>query len=297
MPFFINRNFENQLYEYLSSIQSWVNARPINLGGMSGPGGGSGGPWGFIGQLPQSRVTYDTSELSASGLPASGWSLLDNLNHIRYRIDTIVAGSMAVQWEDVEISPSITVLNFEGAVTVVDSGAGKATITVLATASGMPAGDSVVYETSFGQSPASGVSNLYSRADHTHGTPSAPASGIQPTREVIFSVSDALIAATGNLRMYNQLGSNFHINKVFIAVNTPPGGTTVIRVDINNNGSSIFTTEAHQPTIAIGAYTGVTTTIDLPDFDDGDYLTLDLDQVGNVTPGSDLTACVILESV
>jgi hypothetical protein len=89
MPFFINRNFENQLYEYLSSIQSWVNARPVNLGGMSGPGGGSGGPWGFIGQLPQTKVTYDTTEAATYALPASGWSLLTNLNRIRSRITVL----------------------------------------------------------------------------------------------------------------------------------------------------------------------------------------------------------------
>jgi hypothetical protein len=87
MPFFINRNFENQLFEYLQSMQSWNNARPVNLGGYSGPGGGGGGPpGGFFGQLPQSRIAYDTTELAASGLPASGWSILDNLNHIRYQI-------------------------------------------------------------------------------------------------------------------------------------------------------------------------------------------------------------------
>lgn len=297
MPFFVNRNFENQLYEYLSSMQSWMNVRPVNLGGMAGPGGGSGGPWGYIGQLPQSKITYDSTEASTDYTPPSGMSLLDNLNHIRYLIDNISAGSIEVRWEDSIINSSITVLNFEGDVVVSDEGSGKATVVITATASGMPAGDSVVYETSFGQSPASGISNLYSRADHTHGTPSAPASGTQPTREVIFSISDLLTVNTGNLRMYNQLGSNFHIGEVFIAVNTPPSGTTVIRADVNNNGTSIFTSEAHQPIISIGTYTGSTTIIDLPDFNNGDYLTLDLDQVGNTIPGSDLTAHVILTVV
>jgi hypothetical protein len=90
MPFFINRNFENQLFEYIQSMQSWNNARPVNLGGVSGPGGGNGGPpGGFFGQLPQSRISYDTSEISASGLPVSGWSILDNLNHIRYKLDNL----------------------------------------------------------------------------------------------------------------------------------------------------------------------------------------------------------------
>jgi hypothetical protein len=161
----------------------------------------------------------------------------------------------------------------------------------------MPAGDSVVYETSYGQTPASGVSNEYSRADHTHGTPPPPASGLQPTREIVFTISEDLSASTGNLRIYNQLGSNFLINEVFLAVGTAPSGTLVIRADVNNNGTSVFTSESNQPTIAVGENTGFSTNIDLPDFNDGDYLTLDIDQVGDSIPGSDLTACVVLESV
>lgn len=66
------------------------------LGGTSGSGGGSGGPpGGFIGQLAQRYSTYDLSEdatLSGSG------SLVDNLNHIRYRIQSLegtVSGGVA----------------------------------------------------------------------------------------------------------------------------------------------------------------------------------------------------------
>jgi len=44
-----------------------------------------GPPGGFIGYLPQTRVTYDYSELKASGI-ASSPTLLDNLNHIRYKL-------------------------------------------------------------------------------------------------------------------------------------------------------------------------------------------------------------------
>jgi len=82
MTFFINRNLENQLYEYFASMQAWNNTRPLNLGGVSVPSGTGGPPGGFIGQLPQNRVTYDFVEASNSGMPASGWSIIDNLNHI-----------------------------------------------------------------------------------------------------------------------------------------------------------------------------------------------------------------------
>lgn len=157
MPFYINRNFENKLYEYFSSMQSWMNIRPIGLGGVSGPGGGSGGPpGGFYGYLPQSRVAYDTSELSSSGLPASGWSILDNLNHIRYRITVIEAsgggsGSFSgieVQKDDSIIGSGITILNFEGSVDVSKVG-NKATI-VVTSSGGSSSGGGGTFETGTG---------------------------------------------------------------------------------------------------------------------------------------------------
>ena len=66
------------------------------LGGTGGAGGGSGGPpRGFSGKLLQTHVTYDTTEASTMSGTASSGSLLDNLNHIRYRIDNIVASGGA----------------------------------------------------------------------------------------------------------------------------------------------------------------------------------------------------------
>jgi len=64
------------------------------LGGTSGSGGGSGGPpGGFIGQLAQRYSTYDLSE--AATLSGSG-SLVDNLNHIRYRVQSLEETSSGV---------------------------------------------------------------------------------------------------------------------------------------------------------------------------------------------------------
>lgn len=57
------------------------------LGGTAGAGGGVGGPpGGFVGQLAQRYVTYDTSEEAT--LEGED-SLVDNLNHIRYRIQQL----------------------------------------------------------------------------------------------------------------------------------------------------------------------------------------------------------------
>jgi len=83
-------NLENQLMEFFASMQSFNKLAIMNLGGTEGPGGGSGGPpGGFIGQLPQSRVTYDTTEAAIWETPSSGRTLVHNLNRIRHRITVI----------------------------------------------------------------------------------------------------------------------------------------------------------------------------------------------------------------
>lgn len=85
------------MYEYEATIIELINSAirsikvlPLVLGGVTDSGGGSGGPpGGFVGQLPQARVTYDTDESADYGTPTSGMSILDNLNHIRARIEDL----------------------------------------------------------------------------------------------------------------------------------------------------------------------------------------------------------------
>ena len=82
-----SRNFEYVVLDMIESANRNFKTNTLNLGGVSGSGGGLGGPpGGFIGTLPQYRVSYDMSEDSTDYTPASGMSLLDNLNHIRRRI-------------------------------------------------------------------------------------------------------------------------------------------------------------------------------------------------------------------
>ncbi len=446
-----NRRFENQLMEYFSSLRALNKLSVLNLGGVSGPAGGSGGPpGGIIGQLAQSNVTYDTTEIATDATPVSGYSLVDNLNHIRYRIQTLENSpeTIAIEKSGITVLSDAQTIDFDGDnITVIASGtkvivtvSGGGTsqdfylddildvnlITVVsgeslvyngnewinATISGgvvggatsldeltdvvitspqesqvltyssgswinanptgsggvstflgladtpstytaasgylvvvndaetavefkdysggfppeshshsldnlsdvvitLPSsgnllsydgttwvnsvfsasgvtypGNSVVAETSFSISPASGTSSLYSRADHTHGTP------YNPPREVVFSITDEIETMSGTLRLYNQLGINYHISKVFLAVGTAPTGAAII-ADVNRNGSSIFLS-GNRPTIPSGSNTGYSTTIETNTFDDGDYLTLDIDQVGSTIAGSDLTAHITL---
>jgi len=102
--------------------------------GKLGPLVLSGPPGGFVGRLPQTRVAYDSAELASMGISVSGGNLVDNLNHIRYRITVLEGGgspgSISIYENDILIASGVTVLNFEGAVSVVDEGGGYVTVTV-----------------------------------------------------------------------------------------------------------------------------------------------------------------------
>lgn len=120
-------SYERDLFNLIDDVKNQVRAMPLYLGGVaSADGGGGGPPGGFVGRLPQNRVTYDLSEL-ATDATASGYSLLDNLNHIRYRLGIVESGtaatsgfSNAVTFEDnVTIEGTTT---FKGVVTFEDTG-------------------------------------------------------------------------------------------------------------------------------------------------------------------------------
>ena len=80
--------YERQFFQYLDNLKRRIYAQPLNLGGLSSSGGGVGGPpGGFLGYLPQTRITYDKLEDATMQTVLSGPSLWDNLNHIRKRLD------------------------------------------------------------------------------------------------------------------------------------------------------------------------------------------------------------------
>jgi hypothetical protein len=122
--------------------------------------------------------------------------------------------------------------------------------------------------------------SYFSLTTHTH------------TGQGLWSVSGALSVATGAVRIYNQFGADKTISKVFIAVNTAPTGASLI-VDVHKNGTTIFTNQANRPAITASNNTGTTTTIDVATFASGDYLTIDIDQIGSTVAGSDLTVHVV----
>lgn len=110
-------NLEQKILQLLrANSYSWFTVG-VNLGGEPGPSGGSGiTPGGFTGQLIQSKVAYDTSEISSLDVPLSlsGASLLHNLNRIRYWMGEKNV-KFVIEDDGIEVASGITVIDFVGA--------------------------------------------------------------------------------------------------------------------------------------------------------------------------------------
>ncbi len=112
-------------------------------------------------------------------------------------------------------------------------------------------------------------------------------------KELRFWVDGNLATGARPRRLYNLTGATLAFQKVHLAVNTAPSGAAII-CDIHKNGTTIFTTQSNRPQVAAGANAGSTTAFDVATLAGGEYLTLEIDQVGSGTAGADLVATVVL---
>jgi hypothetical protein len=109
---------------------------------------------------------------------------------------------------------------------------------------------------------------------------------------VAFTQGGALAVSDGVFRAYNLVQGLRVITKVHLYADTAPTGQA-IKVDIHKNGTTIFTDQDNRPEIAAAANEGDTVTIDDNEWEEGDYLTAHIDQVGSGTAGADLTITVV----
>lgn len=115
------------------------------------------------------------------------------------------------------------------------------------------------------------------------GGPGATGSpGTNGTTEFSFSIPAALVVATGTMRWY--LDRSYTIQNIIATVGTAPTGASVI-FDVNKNGTTIFTTQGNRPTIVASGFSDLTSTPDVTSLVSGDYLTVDVDQVGSTLAG------------
>jgi len=109
------------------------------------------------------------------------------------------------------------------------------------------------------------------------------------TKVLPYSYLGNVVVNIGTFRLYNDTGTTWTITGVRASVGTAPAGAAII-IDVNKNGTTIFTTQANRPTIAAAANTsGNVTNADVTTIAAGEYLTIDIDQIGSTTAGADLT--------
>lgn len=103
-----------------------------------------------------------------------------------------------------------------------------------------------------------------------------------------FTITGALATQVGAVRLY--LDYDCTVLGVRASVGVSPTGADVI-VDVNKNGSTMFTNQADRPRVVAGAFTG-TAVPAVATLARDDYLTVDVDQVGSVTAGTHLVVQV-----
>ncbi len=103
------------------------------------------------------------------------------------------------------------------------------------------------------------------------------------------SLSDPGTAtSSGTHRLYFKDAST--ITNVSAALGTAPTGSTYI-VDVHKNTTTIFPTQANRPTIAISGFQD-DATLETTAITAGQFLTVDIDQVGSTITGADLTVTI-----
>lgn len=112
---------------------------------------------------------------------------------------------------------------------------------------------------------------------------------VVPIEAHTFAVTGTVAVATGKSRIY--LEEAYAVETVRAAVNTAPTGAALI-VDVNKNGTTIYTDQSKRPAIAAGTNTATGNDPAITTLAPGDYLTIDVDQVGSTAAGADLTVTV-----
>lgn len=120
---------------------------------------------------------------------------------------------------------------------------------------------------------------------HADGTFYAPNLG----ETIIVGLDGTLSITTGNRRWPNLTGKTLTITAMSLQLTgAGPVGADFI-VDVNKNGTTIYSTQANRPKVTDGTSAPAYVTPTLPndlDIAAGDYLTVDIDSVGTTTPAA-----------
>lgn len=95
-----------------------------------------------------------------------------------------------------------------------------------------------------------------------------------------FTRTGDLTVQAGTARFY--LPTNITLMSVLASVATAPGLSGVL-VDVNRNGTTVFTTQANRPLIPANGHSSSISVPNVTALTAGDYLTIDVDQIGTNT--------------
>lgn len=117
------------------------------------------------------------------------------------------------------------------------------------------------------------------------------ATGPRGESMITYGKAGPAYVTTGKLRYKFPFAAT--IVGVSVSVDTAPTGADII-VDVNKNGTTIFTTQANRPRVVAGAFSTAAevTNMNVTSIAAGDYITIDVDQVGSTVAGSDLSVFV-----
>lgn len=108
-------------------------------------------------------------------------------------------------------------------------------------------------------------------------------------QEKVYTWPGDAVVDTGSIRIYFKRAAT--ILNVYASASTAPTGASLI-VDVNLNGTTIFTTQGNRPTIAISGFSDMTAAPDVTAVSAGDYITVDIDQIGSTIAGADIVVGV-----
>lgn len=102
----------------------------------------------------------------------------------------------------------------------------------------------------------------------------------------IFTVPGTLSVGSGRAKFF--IPGAITLDNVRASVGFAPTGSDIV-IDVNKNGSTVFTTQNNRPKIYAGQTLVSSSTPNITGFVEGDYITVDIDSIGSLNPGSDLT--------
>lgn len=205
-------------------------------------------------------------------------------------------GSLTVQDENVNVATGVTQIDFQGAGITAATGTGEVVVTVPGET--LPVtiidaeGDLIVgsaNDTAIRKAVGADGTVLVADAASTGGVKWST----RP-RTATFKYAGVLAIGTGATRLYNDTGATWTVLSIRASVETAPSGSSVV-IDVNKNGTTLFTTQANRPTItSTNTTSGKVTSMDVTTVADGDYLTIDVDAIGS--PAANLTVILVLAS-